>query len=180
MNIYVESLYSIKDKIKRESISKNQYCISILDPNEAEHQDILQYFLKTLRLRFDDIESPVDNKTFFSKDVLQKTLDFYNLAKLNNIDSLIVHCHAGVHRSTAIALILLYLEHGDEDIAKEFLIKSRAIALPNRQIISLFDEKYDSNLLQTRSELYERVRKYMKNELEILADNYLEELESID
>ena len=53
---------------------------------------------------------------------------------------LLVHCHAGVSRSTAVALAILTDRSGDPDRALISLIEMRPIAVPNRHIVSLADD----------------------------------------
>jgi len=67
-------------------------------------------------------------------DILQFT------AGLKSTDKLLVHCHAGISRSTAVACGIL-CQHGlsPADAFKRML-SIRPQALPNQHILALFDE----------------------------------------
>lgn len=60
---------------------------------------------------------------------------------------ILVHCEAGISRSTAVALALLVQFHGKENIAKciDLLITVRPAALPNSLIIKYADELLECN-----------------------------------
>lgn len=55
---------------------------------------------------------------------------------------LLVHCHAGISRSSAIGLAILAarMEAGDEQLAVEELFRIRPEAVPNLKIIRLADQ----------------------------------------
>ena len=55
-----------------------------------------------LMIRFDDIMKPVKGKILFKDNTARMIWDFIEEI-YNNIDLLMVHCNAGVSRSTAIA-----------------------------------------------------------------------------
>ena len=70
--------------------------------------------------------------------------------------TLLIHCEAGVSRSTATALIIYacWLGPGREDEAMERVIAQRAYAMPNRRMVALADRLLglDSRLLQARDD----------------------------
>lgn len=71
--------------------------------------------------------------------------------------TLLIHCEAGVSRSTATALIMYahWLGPGREDEAMERVITQRPFAMPNRRMVALADRLLglDGRLLQARDEL---------------------------
>jgi predicted protein tyrosine phosphatase len=68
--------------------------------------------------------------------------------------TLLIHCEAGVSRSTATALIMYacWLGRGREDEAMRRVIAQRPYAIPNRRMVALADSvlALDGRLLQAR------------------------------
>jgi predicted protein tyrosine phosphatase len=62
------------------------------------------------------------------------------LAFAHQRDNLLVHCKAGVSRSTAIALAILMAQLGDPQTALETVLKLRPIAVPNRHVTMIADD----------------------------------------
>ena len=70
--------------------------------------------------------------------------------------TLLIHCEAGVSRSTATALIMhaYWLGQGREDEAMQRVITQRPFAIPNRRMVALADRilGLDGRLLQARDD----------------------------
>lgn len=70
--------------------------------------------------------------------------------------TLLIHCEAGVSRSTATALIIYacWLGQGREDEAMERVIAQRPFAIPNRRMVALADRllALEGNLLRARDQ----------------------------
>lgn len=70
--------------------------------------------------------------------------------------TLLIHCEAGVSRSTATALIMYayWLGQGREDEAMRRVIAQRPFAIPNRRMVALADRflGLDGRLLQARDD----------------------------
>lgn len=68
--------------------------------------------------------------------------------------TLLIHCEAGISRSTATALIMYacWLGQGREDEAMERVIAQRPYAMPNRRMVAIADNllALDGRLLQAR------------------------------
>jgi predicted protein tyrosine phosphatase len=69
----------------------------------------------------------------------------------------LIHCEAGVSRSTAAALIIYacWFGRGREHEAMERVIAQRPIAIPNRRMVELADSllRLDGRLLEARDDL---------------------------
>ena len=85
-----------------------------------------------------------------------------NLAEQLRSESgtLLIHCEAGVSRSTATALIVYacWLGRGSEDEAMRRVVAQRACAVPNRRMVALADKllALDGRLLQARDQALSR------------------------
>lgn len=71
--------------------------------------------------------------------------------------TLLIHCEAGVSRSTATALIIYacWLGRGSEDEAMRRVLAQRPCAVPNRRMVALADRllAFDGRLLLARDRL---------------------------
>ena len=185
LKINIESKYTINEKIQNNNTLTGKYCISILSPEQPNISKIDKHFKKTLKLKFHDITSINEHTDetkpiLFNKKHLRKIIKFYKRLKKEKVDKITIHCHAGVHRSTAVALILYYLETNSYTLSKELLIKSRAIPLPNKRVLETFDKTYGTQLINIGHELDKRFKAFVYDEIVIDRDNYLEELEVVD
>ena len=119
------------------------HIISIIDSshNPTHHLGNLFEMRNNWRVFvFDDLE---DKHRFLTKHKLATTniiQDILNFTKnLGEQDKILIHCHAGLCRSTAVALLVM-LQHGmTEKNALEHLISIRPKAWPNRLVLRLGD-----------------------------------------
>jgi predicted protein tyrosine phosphatase len=119
-----------------------KHIISICDPTEESPPGYTQVSHR-LRLEFDDITTPCDDPEDVlaaPADILQ-VIDFTQAMRACGGDVLI-HCFAGVSRSTAVALIVyaVLLGVGKEEEALAYVLKARPQAEPNPWIVELADE----------------------------------------
>lgn len=68
---------------------------------------------------------------------------------------LLIHCHAGVSRSTAVALIAHVLQTGDPQRSATALREASSYAWPNRRIVALADSllRLDGKLIAARESM---------------------------
>ena len=126
------------------------YLVSIGDPNDPlpEGYGSLE---RKVRLLIADV---VTNEGATEEDVKQ----IVQLAEQLRFESgtLLVHCEAGVSRSTAAALIMYacWLGQGRENEAMQSVIAERPCAIPNRRMVALADRilGLDGRLLQARDD----------------------------
>jgi HEAT repeat protein/predicted protein tyrosine phosphatase len=109
-----------------------------------------------LRLEFSDIDTPEDDPECLLPTAaqIQQVLDFTAaIAQWEGI--LLIHCQAGVSRSTAVALAVCayLLGAGREAEALAYVLEARASARPNRWIVELADA-----LLQRQGKLVEALQ----------------------
>ena len=91
-----------------------------------------------LVLRFDDIVEPVDDWVMPKETHIRSALKFVHQWEL---PSLLIHCHAGMSRSPAIALAIIAEWFGDnrEDEAVRELLSIARLCTPNRLVVEIAD-----------------------------------------
>ena len=122
------------------------HVLSILDPGHPEPEDFAAYGPhKRLTLRFDDIISPAPGMMLPERHHIEALLEFgKGLAAATDdpLNHLLVHCHAGISRSTASMTILLAEARpdADEDSLFAHIREIRSQAWPNSRMIGLADD----------------------------------------
>ena len=113
--------------------------ITIEDSLEDNPLRINNELCLQLVLCFDDISIPVNDYILPQKKHIKKALDFAD--SIGN-GSLIIHCVAGISRSSAIALAIIAksLGIGKEDQAIKELQILNPYCLPNKLVVKLADE----------------------------------------
>ena len=107
---------------------------------------------KQLILRFDDISFPVDDFEEAREIHIYKSLQF---ADENKNGSLLIHCHAGISRSSAIALAIISnkLGKGNEKEAVKILQEINPYCRPNKLLVQMTDK-----ILEREEELLKAVQ----------------------
>lgn len=138
----------ISDLNKALFLSKTwaTHTISLIDPD---------FFL--------DVPQPGKNSTlrrYYFHDISKNypTLEYLKLATLEQIqdileftislqceNKLLIHCHAGISRSTAVACGVLCQHALSPEEAIQHVLSIRPQAFPNEYIISLFDQALNLN-----------------------------------
>lgn len=65
--------------------------------------DLKDGWERVLRLEFDDIDTPEEPYQMFTEQQARDVIEFVQDCTQSGIDGILVHCHAGVSRSAAIA-----------------------------------------------------------------------------
>jgi len=92
-----------------------------------------------LKLHMHDISEPMAGFIAPERDHLESLLDFAR--RWQRAGPLVIHCYAGVSRSTAAALVVLCsYNQGREDEAARLLRERAPHAYPNRRMIELADD----------------------------------------
>lgn len=122
------------------------HVLSILDPNFPEPLDFARYDPhERLTLRFDDVIDPSPTVQLPQRHHVEKLLAFgTGLAAVDDdpLSHLLIHCHAGISRSTASMTILLAEARPgiDEDALFAHVREIRPQAWPNSVMIQFADE----------------------------------------
>ncbi len=119
------------------------HVLSILDPGFPDPEDFAGYGPHhRLTLRFHDIIEPVPGQILPQAEHVERLIGFGRDLAGDPLDHLLVHCHAGISRSTAAMSILLaeaHPERDEDDIFAEIL-GIRPQAWPNSVMIGLADD----------------------------------------
>lgn len=137
------------------------HAISILDPETPVPQP-----LRTLPdlvrhdLRFhDDIAERPDRQAPTAADV-NRLLEIGEALRGEAVEHLLVHCWAGVSRSTAMAIALMaQAAPGREDEIPDTLLATRSPAWPNSVIVEIADAALGAGgrLIAAKEEIFRRV-----------------------
>ena len=152
-NVTVCNLHQM---LQTEFIESNNIdsVLSIIDPQragviEAYHTHLKNKKIVTKSIYFYDV-CDKDCRLSPSFECVVKCYNFLKDLHLDNKHhNLLIHCYAGRCRSTAIALIALYLKTGNELDSINELYKIRSKASPNALILEYIDQ-----LLNTQFENY--------------------------
>ncbi|MGQ0676588.1 MAG: tyrosine phosphatase family protein [Rhodospirillales bacterium] len=117
--------------------------LSILDPEQPVPDSFQRYAPhRRTTLRFDDVVLPSPGHAMPAQDHVAAILEFgERLTAADGAAHLLVHCYAGVSRSTAAAAILMAQRNpGRERDAFMALIGVRPRAWPNSRMVALADD----------------------------------------
>lgn len=102
---------------------------------------------------FDDIWEPDGRRILPTKGDMQAIFDFVDRSV--PVNNLLVHCHAGISRSSAMAYVLACREKEPEEAIKmlnpmlhlpnELMIKFGAEMLDNQKIFDVYKETFDGD-----------------------------------
>ena len=123
------------------------HMLSLLDPNDVGDGIVVPSSAQHLgRLMFDDLDDiEVRAPKYCSyipprqSDVL-RIMEFFQHLRSNQGTGVLIHCEAGISRSTAAAIIGLCALELKPEAAFEYVIDLVAMGLPNRRMLRLADE----------------------------------------
>lgn len=92
------------------------------------------------RMAVHDITDPALGSVHTQHDHIEDLINFLQAWSTSN-ESLLIHCYAGISRSTAVALLALFIKKQCAELDAALALRTAAPhARPNRLIISLADE----------------------------------------
>lgn len=151
--------------------AKVTHVLSILDPGYPDPTDFAAYGPhKRLTLRFDDIIAPTPGMALPERHHIEALLEFGRglaAAVDDPLHHLLIHCHAGISRSTASMTILLAEARPatDEDALLAHIREIRPQAWPNSRMIEMADE-----LLQREGRLIAALRRHYAEQIKRRPD----------
>ena len=137
MEIIVSPLAAVQLLVDRHKVS---HVVSLLGP-ETPHRDFIGIEEgHHLKLTFHDIVEPADGLTAPASEHVATLIDF--LKGRQGEDPLLIHCWAGISRSTASAFtaMCLYNPHVNEWRLAQQLRSLSHVATPNRRIVAFADD----------------------------------------
>ena len=149
--VHVCSLHQVREL----DVSTYDGIITIEDTTIREPFRVQTDEPKQLILQFDDINKPMDDYIIPQMSHIKRALEFAD--KIED-GSLLIHCHAGISRSSAIALAVIAkrLGSGKEEEAVNTLEHINPNCRPNKSIVEMNDE-----LLERNGKLYQEVDEQM-------------------
>lgn len=131
------------DDIARHCAGNITHVLSILDPGWPEPEPLSTFDVnRRLRLRFHDVIETHPGWIAPERWDIEVLLAFARDLVASPQAHLLIHCHAGVSRSTAAATLILAQRRPDRpaDEALREVVRLRPQAWPNLRIIELGDE----------------------------------------
>ncbi len=121
------------------------HVVSILNPGEAEPEVLARFPDHAhARLRFHDVSEETAGYLAPRRADIATLLAFGQATALGPSPHVLVHCHFGISRSTAAAVILRTQQRrGAEREAFEWVRRVRPVAWPNSRMIALADAALD-------------------------------------
>jgi predicted protein tyrosine phosphatase len=138
------------------------HVLSILGPEWPEPPAFAEFAPhRRLTLRFHDIIEPTPGLLAPSRDDVARLLEFGRELDQPAQSHLLVHCHAGVSRSTAAAALILAQAHPERPAreALDRVARMRPRAWPNLRILEFGDALLGRNgeIVAAASAVYRRV-----------------------
>ena len=123
MNFKVKSR---RDIISGYIPSSDAVLITVTIPSDvypSAHKD----YKDILRLKFDDVDEGTDDLIVFDHSMAYRILQFVD-DYIDNVDTIVVNCDAGMSRSAGIACSLSYIINGDDkEIVKKYPLHNRKV-----------------------------------------------------
>ena len=132
--IYVTSLFEMPHYVRA---LRPGYLVSIIQPEFQPDTPAGIDLTDHHRVPVHDIAQPAPGSIHPSQHHVAALIEFLHEWSVDR--SLLIHCYAGISRSTAAALIALAMKTGSELDAAATLRRAAPHAQPNRLIVSLAD-----------------------------------------
>ncbi|MEQ1887725.1 MAG: tyrosine protein phosphatase [Alphaproteobacteria bacterium] len=133
--IYVCPLSQLKASMKQLAPS---HLVSLLDPKSMIETPPALHRDRHLRLSVNDIAEPREGLVIAGETHIREILDFID--SWDQSAPMLIHCWAGISRSTATAYIALcHLNEGHEYNAALLMRTAARHAQPNRRLVALAD-----------------------------------------
>lgn len=142
------------DYIKRNNIN----LISIRDTTPSEYYNNLYKMIDEAGIKnvfvayFDDIVAPLPNRNEIvpNKEEIKKIIDWTKNIMGSNSNDIIVHCTGGVSRSSAVAILIKYMQNPESALS----VINPMLHSPNEKIIEIGgDILGDSGLVDKTNKL---------------------------
>ncbi len=134
--IYVCSLAALPDTVKSTGAT---HILTVMGKIDRVQRPVSVLAANHMMIAMDDISEPVDGLVAPSSEHIERVLSF--VRRWDRQAPLVVHCYAGISRSTAsaFAAVCALNPHRDEAEIAHRIRKASPSAFPNRLIVSLAD-----------------------------------------
>ncbi len=135
--IHVCSLAALSETVRTTGAS---HVLTVMANVDQVQRPVSVLPANHLKLAMDDITEEMDGFVAPSEAHIDQVLDF--VRRWDRAAALVVHCYAGISRSTASAFVAVCAlnPHRDEIAIARQIRAASPIAAPNRRIVSLADK----------------------------------------
>ena len=118
------------------------HVVSILDPEHPDPEDFAAYLPhRRVLWRFDDVVHEIEGATAPGERDVRAILDLGEELRAERVEHLLIHCHAGISRSTATAVILMAQNAPGREVEVFVeLSRIRPQSWPNSRMVRIADE----------------------------------------
>ena len=116
------------------------HLVSIIQPELQPERPPAIPSQRHLRVAVHDVSEDDGWSVLVQPPDVRQVIEFFD-AWEPDAGSLLVHCYAGVSRSTAVALIAHTMKSGDPQASARSLREAASWAVPNRRIVALADDE---------------------------------------
>ncbi|BAE52269.1 tyrosine phosphatase family protein [Paramagnetospirillum magneticum] len=131
------------DELPEHAAAGVSHVVTILDPQwpDPEHFALYPPHRRTI-WRFHDIVNPQEGQSHPTMRDVEAILDYGTGLRTEVVEHLLIHCHMGISRSTATAIILMAQHNpGREAEAFAHLKAIRPFSWPNSRMVRMADDQ---------------------------------------
>jgi predicted protein tyrosine phosphatase len=139
MNDVIVCGHDLASELLRADVERRiRHIVSIRDPDVEPPDGLREHPARRIELRFHDVhdDTPHDGHFAPKREDIERLVEFCAGIDLGTT---LIHCRAGIGRSTASAYVLLCMRHGagrEETALDElFAITTGRLIIPNRTVI---------------------------------------------
>lgn len=130
------------DELPRHADKGVSHAVTILDPEWPDPEHFTAYGpIRRTIWRFHDIVNPHDGQVHAEPADVEAILAYGEALRSETVNHLLIHCHMGISRSTATAIILMAQHNPGREIeAFAHLLAIRPFSWPNSRMVRMADE----------------------------------------
>jgi predicted protein tyrosine phosphatase len=153
--IYVTSLFEMPRWVRE---LKPSHLVSVIQPELQPARPSEIDVARHLRIGVDDISEPLPDALLPGEKDVASLIEFLG-GWQPHAGSVLIHCFAGISRSTACALIAHVMQTRDPERSTSALASASPHARPNRRIVALADQilGFDGALSRARESMVDGI-----------------------
>ena len=145
MNLVICSHDRASHLLQRDIEGRIRHVVSIRDPDVEPPDGLREHAARRIELLFHDVHRDSEREVAPKRADIERLVEF--CAAIDDSGDTLIHCRAGIGRSTGAAYVLLCMRHGSggEQAAIEELcaITADRLIIPNRELIRHADAILD-------------------------------------